>query len=467
MQNSLLVDIGKGLAKKPFERMFWCWGPRWSDFIRVDPPLTEDTPLWQRDQNSLNSVRLFDLSPDELQDRITFYWQQAFWKRCLLGLFTSIHSKIKLWSYYHRCLSFREVCIKNQFNAREPIDFVFEQYLGREIIQQLNRSRIQFENYLDKRAGSLRIKNNLNFLQSIFIIDNGRFFSKLMKKKLAQLSTESDKNSLQSQLKKEYNRLKMILYCYLSTWCENIFNLLTPDDETIHSGTFVDASTGKEISYSVHSIKDWVKIKQRVIASMLEEKSPEQLIQIKNLLESCLTTLRLLIDTYSKNYVKLIVGVRKRRLSGDKAIQQAEILQTELIHFFKKSVFLFHPDKSFGNEELRKIQTELFKQFQQLSEKSQEKIKQNLQTLRDYLPKRRNIQEFLKMERNLDLSVAKLEQSMSVLDTNINHMQTKISKVEKKIIGSPAFLKVIHKQSSNRLIQQENETEWISRPIPN
>ena len=154
-------------------------------------------------------------------------------------------------------------------------------------------------------------------------------------------------------------------------------------------------------------------------------------------------------------------------MSGDKAIQQAEILQTELIHFFKKSVFLFHPDKSFGNEELRKIQTELFKQFQQLSEKSQEKIKQNLQTLRDYLPKRRNIQEFLKMERNLDLSVAKLEQSMSVLDTNINHMQTKISKVEKKIIGSPAFLKVIHKQSSNRLIQQENETEWISRPIPN
>ncbi len=52
MQNRLLADIGIELAKKPFEWTWW-WGVKWGDFINMDPPLTVDNPLWNREESNL------------------------------------------------------------------------------------------------------------------------------------------------------------------------------------------------------------------------------------------------------------------------------------------------------------------------------------------------------------------------------------------------------------------------------
>lgn len=455
MLNRLLADIGNGLAKKPFERIFWWWGPRWVDFISVDQPLTVENPLWQRDESSLKNVRLFGLSPDELQTQIIHYWQQPFWKRWLLGLFTSIHSKIKLWSYYHRCLSFRKVCIKDRYGTNEPIDLVFEQYLGIKMVDRLNKNRIQFENYFEKRAGNLTIKNNLGHLRSVFARKHWQLFSKLMKKKLSQLSTGVDKDSLRSQLEKESERLRMILFSYLSTWHENIFEPPTADDETINNDTFVEVFAGKEISYSIHSIKEWVRMKQQVIQSLLEEQSPEQFLNIKNLLEDGLSKLKILIDMHLDKSVKLIVAVRKRKLSCKHAIRQTRILQTELIYLLKKTIVLFHPDKSFGNERLGKIQTELLQQFQELTEESQEIIEKKLQLLRDYLPKRQKAQ---KMEQEVNGYVPELEQGIetSFTQTRIEREETKAT--VDKYIQSQVRSKLIH-EPFNDFIQEENKTQ--------
>jgi hypothetical protein len=481
MQNRLLEAIGNGLAKKPFEWVsWWWWGPKWVAFISVDPPVTVNNPLWRREENNLKSVRLFGLSPDELQAEIILYWQQPFWKRWLLGLFTSINRKIKLWSYYHRCLSFREVCIENLFDIKKPIDFVFEQYLG-EVTRWFNKNRIQLENYIEKHAGNLRAQNNLNFSISIFLKENWQFFSKLMEKKISQLPIE-DKNGLRRQLEKECHRLQDTLSCYLSTWFKNIFNLPTSSDEPINS-EFIEA-VEKETSCSIHSIKDWVSMKQQVVVSMLQEESPEQFLQIKNFLQSCLSMIRLLVEHQVTRYEKLIDKIRYNRFNREETIQQAEILQTELIYFFKKSFLLFHPDKSFGNEKLQEIQTELFKEFKQLSKESLEKVKEGLQTLKICLPKQRNAQELRKMEEGFDLRIAKLKQVMEELDAKIeqvraqieadlkqtraemdaNHKQTRIEIEEMKIkidefIKSQAFLKLINKQSSNGFIQEENKEE--------
>ena len=455
MLNRLLADIGNGLAKKPFERISWWWGPRWVDFISVDQPLTVDNPLWQRDKSSLKNIRLFGLSPDELQAEIIAYWQQPFWKRWLLGLFTSIHSKIKLWSYYHRCLSLHKVCKKDRYGTNEPIELVFEQYLGIEMLHRLNKNRIQFENYFEKRAGNLTIKNNLSHLHSLFIRKHWKLFSKLMKKKLSQLSTE-DKDSLQSQLKRESDRLEMILFCYLSNWLKKIFEPPRTDDETINDGTLVDVFAGKEISYSIHSIKDWVRMKQQVIQSLLEGQSPEQFLNIKNLLESCLSKLKTLVDMHLNNGVKLIVAVRKRKLSCKDAIRQTRILQTELIHLLKKSIVLFHPDKSFGNEELGKIQTELLQQFQELAEESQEIIEKKLQLLWDYLPKRTTRQKVQKMEQEVNGNMPELEQG-----TETNFTQTRIEREETKAnvdicIHSQVRSKLIHNPPNDFILEENN-----------
>lgn len=469
MLNRLLADIGNGLSKKPFERISWWWGPRWVDFISVDQTLTVDNPLWQRNKSSLKNIRLFGLSPDELQAEIVDYWQQPFWKRWFLGLFTSIHSKIKLWSYYHRCLSLHKVCKKDRYGTNEPIDLVFEQYLGIEMLHRLNKNRIHFENHFEKRAGNLTIKNNLGHLRSVFARKHWQLFSKLVKKKLSQLSTEVDKDSLHSQLEKESERLRMILFSYLYTWHENIFNPARDNDETINSGTLVDVFAGKEISYSIHSIKDWVRMKQQVIQSLLEGQSPEQFLNIKNLLESCLSKLKTLVDMHLNNGVKLIVAVRKRKLSCKDAIRQTRILQTELIHLLKKSIVLFHPDKSFGNEELGKIQTELLQQFQELAEESQEIIEKKLQLLWDYLPKRTTRQKVQKMEQEVNGNMPELEQG-----TETNFTQTRIEREETKAnvdicIQSQVRSKLIHNPPNN-FIQEENnilqESEWRFRRLP-
>ena len=337
MQNRLLVTIGNGLTKKAFERIFW-WGPRWSDFISIDPPLTVSDPLWNRDEKSLKKVRLFGLSPDELQLEIMDYWQKPFWKRWHLALLTPIHSKIKLWSYYHQCLAFREVCLKNSFNAKEPIDVEFEHYLGKEMIYQVNKNRIKFESILEKSAGNLRSEDHLNSLQEMLLRKNGQFFRKLLEKKLTQLP-EINTKSLKTQLKRESTRLRMILYCYLESWQKGIFPGI--NNEPKNNDTFVEVVLGKEINYSVHSIEDWIKLKQQILESLLEEQSSEQFLKIKNLLEGCLDKIKILVEHYLNNCLNLITAMRKRKLSCQQALQETKLRQSKLIFFLKNVFYCF------------------------------------------------------------------------------------------------------------------------------
>ncbi len=139
---------------------------------------------------------------------------------------------------------------------------------------------------------------------------NGRFFTKLLKKKLMQVS-ETDTKYLKSHLKKEYLRLRMISFCYLYSWHKGIF----PRSDNINIDTFVEICVGKEIRYSVHSIQDWAKLKQQIIESLLEERSPEQFQMIKNLFEDCLSKIKRLVNKHSDDCVSLITSVIKRKLS--------------------------------------------------------------------------------------------------------------------------------------------------------
>jgi hypothetical protein len=562
MQNRLLADIGIELAKKPFEWMSWWSGLKWGDFIWMDPPLTIDNPLWSREESSLKKIRLFGVSPDELQAEIIHYWQQAFWKRWLLTLFTPIHRKIKVWTYYQRCRSFHKVCIKNPFDEKEPIAFIFEKCLGKEAIYGLNKCRIQVENYLGQHAGNLKWKNNNNVFMYRCFRKDWNFFKKLMQKKLARLS-ESDRNDLKSHLENEYRRLEDILSRYLYTLRKNISKLpstrqgehaqamrsrgapdrraLTgeagnasrrhvmvvatarspewasawwaPDesglnisrvirtnfgdttakifrehsdslasDESIKSDIFVDTS-GQGTSCSIHSIEDWVKIKRQIIETMLQEESSVQFFQIKIFLESCFSKVKLFTNHQIKQYEKLIEKVIWRQLACPEAIQQMQTLQTDLIYFFKKSALLFHPDKSFGNEQLQEIQTELFKVFKQLSEESVKKIKESLQALKARLPLQSNSQEVQKMEQDFDLQVAELDQRINALTVKIeqiraeteadlkqtrakmeaNSKQTRIEieavkvKID-KYVQSQVYSKLILRPP-NDFIQEENEPQ--------
>jgi hypothetical protein len=165
MLTMLLESMGHRLAKKPFEWMSWWWSVRWGDFISIDPQLTKENPLWslERDDNSLKSIRLFELYPDELQAEIARYWEKSFWRQWLSRLFTPIESKITIWSYYQRCLSFREVQRQNPQIDQRLIIYTPEQSLVSVLVKGLNKDNLAFENYLEKNTGNLRwMQNNFN-----------------------------------------------------------------------------------------------------------------------------------------------------------------------------------------------------------------------------------------------------------------------------------------------------------------
>ncbi|MFZ0218867.1 MAG: hypothetical protein WAL30_01485 [Candidatus Aquirickettsiella sp.] len=74
----------------------------------------------------------------------------------------------------------------------------------------------------------------------------------------------------------------------------------------------------------------------------------------------------------------------KGTVDCEQAINYSEKLQSTLIRLFRSSALLLHPDKANGNEDLRIILTEIFKEFHQLSRGSLEKLKEGQQAMLTY-----------------------------------------------------------------------------------
>ena len=135
------------------------------------------------------------------------------------------------------------------------------------------------------------------------------------------------------------------------------------------------------------SAGDWVRLQRQTIDSLLAAKTPEAYTEIKALLEQSLSSIKRLIDSQIEAYKQVIRELRNRNIDYKEAIVRSENIQPRLMSFFRSSVLLFHPDKSNGNEELGRIQTEFFPQFRQLSEASREILKEGLEILKCYVPR--------------------------------------------------------------------------------
>ena len=447
MYNRLWKDLTDSITQEAFEGIYWGWGPKWVSFIKIDSPITMDKPLWTHKETSLDNIRLFGLTPDQLQLEITRFWQQPFWKRCFLILFTAINNKIKLWSYYHRCLAVRKANLENIYRNDKPIDSVFELYLGDEIEQRLYQTTLKLIKYLEKYAGDFKFEKNDQSVD-IYLKENGRFFTKLMNKKLASLDIEN-KDELQIQLRKEFNRHKMMLLGYIATWEKKIFDEPIYFDEIRLLDTYVDFSTGKRITYSSQSVEGWIKLKRQILKSILRDNHPEQIFRIKNFLQNTLFTISQVFSQQLLRFEQLIGKVKCDRLAANKAIQQANILQKYFI-LFKKIAFLFHPDKSFGNENLRAIQTELFKDFSCLIKEATENIKQGMQTLEECLITQKNKLAFYRMRNKVILRLEELNKIRDDLNARLDEMEGKVDnnnetfQIKEKLWQTEAEIEYVH-----------------------
>ncbi|MFM2322368.1 MAG: hypothetical protein RLZZ225_521, partial [Pseudomonadota bacterium] len=287
-----------------------------------------------------------------------------------------------------------------------------------------------------KHAGDLNwLKNRFTPILSQYEQKTKQRLLKYMDKKLKKLPM------VRSRIKKEYQELGKFMRDYL------LSGLFPPEQGDAHNdGANVSSgahetmehrvvSDNQELVYlgpavatrntlgmypsekarldDMDSVGKWVKLKQQMIASLLEEGRPEACIEIKALLEQSLNSIRMLIAPKIECYQQLIRKARQGKVECEEAIKCSEDLQLRLISIFRNSVLLFHPDHSSRNEDLSRIKTELFKEFNQLSESSRETLIQGLQTLKKCIPKRATcLNIWDEMERNREETNAKVEKAI-------------------------------------------------------
>lgn len=402
MRSMLIEDIGQQLAHKPVEWMSWWWGVKWGTFINIDPPLSKEHPLWQREDNNLENIKLFGLPPNKLQEEIATYWEKPFWRRWLLSFFTAIDSKIVIWSYYKRCLSFRIIHKENPTLEQSLMIYEPKQPLVSQLINKLKQDNLLLENHLERYSGNAQwIKKNLSLLLAKHEKKRQQFFLSLLNKHLKELPTTYDQKSVRKKLEEEYQELEKMLRKYI----QNSYNPINQQESTLPIEE-IEENPNRDLVYvgptpviekkenpdfdsdlscSMSSINEWLTLKRQTIKELLKEESPPYEV-IQSLLEKSLRSLQLLIEPQLTSYESVAKEVRCRRVNHKEALEWSEFLQNRLTYFFRHSGLLFHPDKSDGNENIRIIKTELFKEFQQFAEDSLERLSQGLKTLKRCVP---------------------------------------------------------------------------------
>ena len=433
MLNSLLQGIEQRLAKKPFTWMSWWRGKKWISVFSIIPEL-EECPLWKRDEASLSSLRLFDLEPQALHTELQRYWKRPFWQRWWLSLFTSINNKRKAYAYYQRCLAFSEVQKQHGYTS-SVFRIGQERAILLELVAWFDQDIKYGEKILEQHAG------DVNWLQSQFTsILNQREqkteqrLLKYMDKKLKKLP------AVRNRIKKESQELGKLMRDYLlsglfppdqvsahnegatassAAYEATEDSVLSDKQELVYVGPAVATRntlgmypSGKANLGDIDSVGGWVNSQREAIAGLLREGRPQSYIKIKVLLKQSLSSIRMVIEPQIAGYQQLINDAKQGRVEYEIAIEWSEDLQPRLIKFFRSSALLFHPDKSDRNEELRRLQTELFKEFNQLAENSRETLRQGLQTLKNCIPKLESkYQDILdKMQRDRENSKARSEE---------------------------------------------------------
>ena len=455
MLNSLLQCIGQRLAKKPFTWMSWWRGKKWISVFSIIPEL-EECPLWKRDEASLSSLRLFDLEPQALHTELQRYWKRPFWQRWWLSLFTSINNKRKAYAYYQRCLAFSEVQKQHGYTS-SVFRIGQERAILLELVAWFDQDIKYGEKILEQHAG------DVNWLQSQFTsILNQREqkteqrLLKYMDKKLKKLP------AVRNRIKKESQELGKLMRDYLlsglfppdqvsahnegatassAAYEATEDSVLSDKQELVYVGPAVATRntlgmypSGKTCLTGIDSVGNWVSVQREAIAGLLREGRPQAYIKIKVLLKQSLSSIRMVIEPQIAGYQQLINDAKQGRVEYEIAIEWSEDLQSRLIKFFRSSALLFHPDKSNGNKDLSQIQTELFKEFHQLSETALETLRAGLRVLKNCIPqwksKYKGVLE--EIQRDREKSRAEFEEAMKrsvKLKAQLARMEEKLERL--------------------------------------
>jgi hypothetical protein len=434
----LIEDLGRQLACKPFEWMSWWWGVKWGGFIEIFPQLSKENPLWLREQEDLENLRLCRKTPDELQQQIASYWQKPFWRRWLLRLFTDINSRIVIYSYYQRCLSFQRIHQENPLLERRLILYEREQHLVNLFISELKRDHSVLEQRLEGHIGNVEWMNkNFDLLLAQHEEKRQRFFLRLLDRHLKELPVDADRASVQRKLEDEYSALGKVLRNYFQHWCQPVKAIEENPCQDLVSVSpavvvrVINPSLGADLNCSMSSINEWLALKQYAIEKMLKENPPAyEAIQL--FLQHSLQSLEGLLEPLLSNYERLVGEARHKRVNYKEMLKWSDHLQSRFTYFFRHSSLLFHPDRSGGDKIISQIKTELFQEFQQLIEISFDKLNRGLVILKQCIPS---------WELELAKLREKLEQDLIIFREELNQWSLQMKADNAEIRAEQAEIK--------------------------
>lgn len=478
----LIAGIGQRLAHKPFEWMSWWWQIKWEAFIDIYPQLSEENPLWQREDSHLENIRLCGLPPDELQEEIAVYWQKSFWRRWLLSFFTDIDNKIVIWSYYKRCLSFRIIHKENPALEQRLMVYDPEQRLVNQLLHKLKQDTDVLESSLEKHTGNAKwIEKNLGLLLAKHEKKRQQFFLKLLNKYLKELPAESDHESVREKLEEEYQELEKILRNYVKNSCQASVSEQesmppieeNPNRDLVYVGPAVIAekkespSFDSDLSCSMSPTNEWLALKRQSIKELLKEE-PIPYETIQSLLDKSLQSLRLLIEPQLDGYERVVYEVRYKRANYKEALKWSGFLQNRLSNFFRHSGLLFHPDKSDGNADLKIIKTELFKEFQQFAENSLERLSKGLRTLKRCIPQWEvDLDKMLEeTERDRKEFIAWFDQKFAKMEAESAQARAESAEIKKKQVRMEKQLNALMRQMGAHSLYSEEQEDLLEHSLP-
>ena len=361
MLSQLLNQMDEYLSSKPFKRRWWSRG--WIVYMTIQPPLTKDYPLWKRNKDELRLLRLFDLSPEELEKKIERYWKKPRWRRWFASF--GMNKKIDVWNYYQRCLAYQAVR-SDQFieSKSEPI------LEGLSMV--LHQSNLKFEAYLEKHC------HNLNWVKKHSLKEIKAYKQKLKKiflsklnKSLQQIRTEGDRFIIKQQAEQEFQQVEGFMFHYHSLWLNSLFPRITPSNGRLEVG--VDAIQNESLSkntelsladnnylptipsssspiprttiyqtdISLHRSKEWIRAQRERLNLLLQEGSIQK---VEELLQAGLNDIKMITELHLGFCDTMLSDVHDKEEGYHKFLSYLENLQRQLKPLLQGGMLLFHPD---------------------------------------------------------------------------------------------------------------------------
>src|SRR5436190_7661994 len=365
MLSHLFNQMDEYLSNKPFIRRWW--SRRWIVHMTIQPPLSKDYPLWKRNKDELRLLRLFDLSPEELGQKIDRYWKKPRWQRWFSSF--GMNKKIDVWNYYQRCLAYQEI-IQDKLMSEQRLVIASKRWpLLEDLALVLHQSNVKFETYLEKRC------RNPKWIEKHFSEEVKRYMQRLKKffliklnKHLKKIEIGEERLALKQQAEKEYQEVEALMFHYYQLWHFNAFlrirhpevgidalndREINENQESrvaVYTGSQIASSSSRALHRrvvlqngigSLDKAKEWIQAQRQHLKSFIEEDS---LQKVEELLQINMNEIKNITEPQLKCCETIISNIKGNYEAYDSFLEHLDNLQNQLKPLLQGALHLFHPD---------------------------------------------------------------------------------------------------------------------------